>query len=275
MASETTPFTLVSTSIASLAAAAITYPAESWRIKWAEKTLRYWNPEEEHVLVNRNFRLLTPLIRLSFNELARNYVSSGLRTTTESIQSMAGAPYLEGQLLAGGIAGVSQALLFTPFEAWRATHTMEKEKALTSRWNYWLYSQVLRGGSIDPEERRARALRGLGLRATREVLFNVTFFPLFHVLRQHFQENRRGGGFAETFMTLAASGVVAGAVCGAVCSPMDIWIAYMMNSRERWSLWSGKRVHAVPMAILSRGLILQALCFGPAFGVVAAIYEVA
>jgi hypothetical protein len=269
---ETTSFTLVSTSVASLVAAVVTYPAESWRVQWAERTLRYWNPEEEHVVVNRKLRVFTPLIRLSFNELAGK-LSSGIATTA-SIHTTASTSNLERQFLAGAIAGVSQALLFTPFEAWRANQIMKKEKALTGKWQYWLYSQVLRGGSIDPEERRARAIQGLGLRAAREVVFNVTFFPLFHVLRQSFHENAKMGNHRENWMSLTASGVIAGAICGAVCTPIDIWIAYMLNSRERWSFWSGKRMHAVPLAILSRGLILQAFCFGPAFGAVAAIYEV-
>eukprot|EP00980_Cylindrotheca_fusiformis_P027889 scaffold22564_cov118-Cylindrotheca_fusiformis.AAC.2 len=254
MASETTPFTLASTQIASLAAAVITYPAESWRIRWTEKTLRYWNPEEEQIVVNRNLRLLSPLIRLSFNELASSYVSSSLHTTESSIQTMENASDFERQLLTGAIAGGSHALLFTPFEAWRAM-------------------QVLRGGSIDPEERRARAIQGLGLRAAREMLFNVTFFPMFHMLRDQLQERWRGKNDIESFMTVAASGIASGVVCGAVCAPMDISIAYMMNSRERWSLWSGTRIFAAPLATLSRGLIVQGFCFGPAFGIVAAIYE--
>jgi hypothetical protein len=270
---ETTPFTLVSTSVASLVAAVITFPAESWRVQWAEKTLRYWNPEEEHVVVNRKLRLFTPLIRLSFNELAGHCLSSGIATTASN-HTVASTSDLERQFLAGAIAGVSQALLFTPFEAWRANQTMKTEKALTGKWQYWLYSQVLRGGSIDPEERRARAIQGLGLRAAREVVFNVTFFPLFHVLRQGFHDNaNKRGNHRENWMNLTASGVIAGAICGVICTPIDIGIAYMLNSRERWSFWSGKKIHAVPLRILSRGLILQAFCFGPAFGAVAAIYE--
>lgn len=54
---------------------------------------------------------------------------------------------------------------------------------------------------------------------------------------------------------------------------MDIWIAHMMNSLERWSLWSRKKISSVPINILSKGLIFQACFFGPAFGAVATVYE--
>lgn len=264
-----------STAVASFLAAIITYPVESRRVKWAEEILQYWNPEEESTaLVNRNLRIFTPLVRLSFNEMARGFVSSSLYTSTSSTEiAKSHSSDVERQVLGGFLAGVSQTLLFTPFDLWRANKVMKQEQEVASKWQNWFRSQVLRGGSIDPEERRARTIRALSVRTGREVIFNVTFFPLFHILRQQFRKSPSGCIGKEDFFGLTASGIIAGSTCSALCTPMDIWIAHMMNSRERWSFWSGKRISAVPMPILSRGLVLQACFFGPAFGAVAVVYE--
>ncbi|CAJ1966620.1 unnamed protein product [Cylindrotheca closterium] len=277
VSTPTTLSTTASTAVASFVAAVITYPVESQRLKWAEEILHYWNHEEESTVhVNRNLRLFTPLVRLSFYEMARGFVSSSLTTTTPSTEiAKVYSSDIERQVLAGFIAGVSQTLLFTPFELWRTNQVMLQEEEYSSKWKNRLYSQVLGGGgSIDPKERRARAIGALSVKTGREVIFNVTFFPLFHMLRQHFRGTSPCGFFGkEDLFSLTASGIIAGSMCSALCTPMDIWIAHMMNSRERWSLWSGKTTSAVPLRILSRGLVLQACCFGPAFGAVAVVYE--
>jgi hypothetical protein len=105
-------------------------------------------------------------------------------------------------------------------------------------------------------------------------MFNVTFFPLFYILRQHFREKKScTSEQGETIISLTASGMIASSMCCLVVTPLDISKSYMMNSRERWSLWSGKKIHAAPIRVVARGLVVHALCFGPAFGLVAATYE--
>eukprot|EP00979_Chaetoceros_neogracilis_P004294 scaffold764_cov240-Chaetoceros_neogracile.AAC.7 len=46
---------------------------------------------------------------------------------------------------------------------------------------------------------------------------------------------------------------------------------------EEWRIWTGKRIIAPPpsLSLLFRGLGMQAYIFGPTFGVVATIYELA
>lgn len=278
-------YKLASTSFASVVAALVTYPAERYRVEWEETTLRYWNPELENVTVRNRFRVLGPIFRLWSNELASTLLNSTITTISFTNNRGFVSDSLQCQIVGGTIAGVSQAFLLAPLGAWRATQVMQQEKVLSSTWGNWVYNQVLRGGSIDPDERRSRALRGVGLTALREVVYNVTFFPLFHTLRKHFSgfhmghdrikvANTKDFAYGEESITsMIASGVVAGGVCSLTVTPLDVLRSYMMNSRERWSLWSGKKIYAAPISILARGLILQAFCYGPAFGIVAAIYE--
>ena len=127
------------------------------------------------------------------------------------------------------------------------------------------------------------------------VVFNVSFFPLFHSFRQYSIEE----GESETILSLAVSGVMAGSLISLTVTPFDILKTYLANSRERWSLWSGKRIYSPSWVFLARGLTLQgkcrhclksiayimilifhhtlqppkAFCFGPAFGLCAATFE--
>ena len=263
--------TLLNASVACIAAAVLTYPAESRRVEWERTALKFWDPEqhlEEMNVKQRNFRALTPLVRLVSNELAGTLLTEVI-TPNETKQNR-GTWYYD--VMAGAIAGVCQTLLLTPLEAWKASQIMYQEQQLSNQWKYWLHSQILKGGSVEPEERRLRAFRGVGITAAREVVFNVTFFPLFHMF-QRYSMPQPTERVAEKLMNLTFSGIAAGMICSLTVTPMDILICHMKYSRERWSLWSGKKIHAAPLALLSRGLVLQAFCFGPAFGVVAAIYE--
>eukprot|EP00581_Thalassiosira_minuscula_P029721 CAMPEP_0183766162 /NCGR_PEP_ID=MMETSP0739-20130205/11389_1 /TAXON_ID=385413 /ORGANISM="Thalassiosira miniscula, Strain CCMP1093" /LENGTH=248 /DNA_ID=CAMNT_0026004921 /DNA_START=336 /DNA_END=1079 /DNA_ORIENTATION=+ len=229
---NSTPYQLASTSLVCLFAAIVTYPAESYRIKWESSFLRDYNPESEiDIIVNwKQFRVLSPFLRLILYERASNLINSGITTTIPPDIANDKCNTLEYQCLAGAIAGISQALLLAPLEAWRANQIMEREKHLSSKWSYWIHSQIARGGSIVPEERRARAFQGVGITAIREVVFNLSFFPLFHILRQRSSEVEN----TETALSLAMSGVIAGSLVSFTVTPFDILKSYMTNSRERW-----------------------------------------
>lgn len=149
--------TTASTAVANFVAAVITYPAESRRLKMTEEILQYWNPKDESAHINRNLRVVTPLVRLSLNEMARGFVSDSLTTTTSS--SKVAKWFLsdiERQIQALFIAGVSQTLHFTPFEFWRAKMLMYKEQEYSSKWKNKLYSQ-----EVEESILRARVIRAL------------------------------------------------------------------------------------------------------------------
>lgn len=267
IAHDLTPIKLASTAIASVFAAIITYPIEKFRVEWEEVSLKYWNPELEHVVISNRFRVLTPLIRLTLNEISGNLLTMA---TINSANNGMTNDTIQFHVFSGCIAGVSQACLLSPLEAWRANQTMYKELQLSQKFTYWLYSQVFRGGSIDPGERRRRAFRGVVLTAVREVVFNVTFFPIFHILRlqtgnntkNYFVQSGNTSYGDETMISLITNGIIAGSICSVAVTPLDIIRSYMMNSRERYSLWSGRRIHSVPISFLKRGLLLQAFCYG-------------
>jgi hypothetical protein len=165
-------FKLASTSIACLVAGVITYPIESYRLAWEKKTFKYWNPEFE-VINSKRFRVLSPLVRLTLNEGASNMMNSSI-SSIPFINTNSSSSDIKSQCLAGSIAGISQAFLLSPLEAWRANNAMEKEKMLSSNWHYFFYSQIMRGGSVNPEERRFRAFQGVGITAFREGELNTS-----------------------------------------------------------------------------------------------------
>ena len=196
---------------------------------------------------------------------------------------------------AGSIAGICQAFLLCPLEVHRANRIMEEEiRARELRpMRHWLKSvkeQLSGGATSDPVERRKRAFSGVGILAMREIVFNVSFFPMFSIFKKYFRDENRWelahnnickGVYVHVqykedhFMSTVASGVLAGVACSLAVTPMDVMKTYMTCSREEWSVWTGKRIIAPPLSLLFRGLTMHAFVFGPTFGVVAAIYELA
>ena len=114
-------------------------------------------------------------------------------------------------------------------------------------------------------------LRSIGLLVGREIMFNVTFFPTFSLLKEGILPSKTPG--SDHWMRLVACGIGAGIVSAIVVTPMDLAQAYFRHSRQHWHWWKGLHVKAPPFRVLGRGLLLQALCFGPAFGLVEVIYE--
>ena len=148
------------------------------------------------------------------------------------------------------------------------------------------------GGIGDPQERWKRAYHGVGTLAAREMLFNISFFPLFYRLKRCLDESTDSTDStiekdrfnlvpkweddqSQECANYVISGVLSGLVCSLVITPMDVFKTYMFHSREQWSLWSGKQIVAPPLNLLFRGLTTQAFVLGPTFGVVAAVYELA
>jgi hypothetical protein len=305
---DITTSTLLSTFVGCAAAAAITYPGELARMQWQKSALRIWDPEQHHTLMNmhsnsnsrssssnepffRKLRILTPMIRLLSNEMAGTALTSIITPTTAAESSNtnnANDLWKKEVVLAGAIAGCCQALLLSPIEAYHAHNLYMREQLglynPKNSWSHWLKSHLVEGGTYNPQERRARAFRGIQISAAREVVFNVTFFPLFHALQQQKlaqyvpssllgTTNGNDNDNNNNAINLVLSGIGAGTICSLAVTPMDIFKSYMMHSRERWHWWTGTQLVAPPLNMLARALILQAFCFGPAFGIVAAIYE--
>ena len=216
------------------------------------------------------------------------------------------------QITAGAIAGLCQALLLCPLEIHRANQIMqteEREKTARSiqHWIKWVKLQIMEGGNMninDPYERRQRALHGVGILALREMMFNICFFPLFYKTKWYLDgssvfisnirtnnntnsnsnsnsNNNNNNNNIETDKTLTLtsmknvllSGVLSATVCSLAMIPFDILKTYLFYSREQWNVWTGKNVIGPPFRLLGLGLTMQALVFGPTFGIVAAIYE--
>jgi hypothetical protein len=171
---------------------------------------------------------------------------------------------ISDQVTAGVISGVAVALLLCPLEAHRAVKRKNLEQQ--NSWKSWIQS-LLPQGRADPKDRLKRAYGGIGLLAAREVVYNVTFFPLVSHIKG------RDGWSSSNNVNLVLCNVLAGAMCSLTVLPLDVWRTYMWHSGERWSLWSGRSVVAPPLSLLYRGWTIQAFILGPAFGLVASIYD--
>jgi len=236
--------------------------------------------------------LLSPLVRLTSHELALHSTAHFCEKLGLVDQSSNG---IYKEISAGSIAGICQAFLLCPLEVHRAHRVMEEEIRARELhpMRHWLKSvkeQLSGGATSDPVERRKRAFSGVGILAMREIVFNVSFFPMFSIFKKYFKDENRWelvqntickGAYVHVqykeghFMSTVASGVLAGVACSLAVTPMDVMKTYMTCSREEWSVWTGKRVSAPPLSLLFRGLTMHAFVFGPTFGVVAAIYELA
>lgn len=198
--------------------------------------------------------------------------------------------------MTGAIAGICQALLVCPLEvSWaQARNAQERQKS----WWRLLREQLWERGSYSPQDRLRRAYHGVGLLAVREVVLNVSFFPLFAYL-QRYQQEQYQYDVATTAATtttttsttnpktstnnnnnkntnlsvLLSSGVLAGAACAVAVFPVDMARLYYKYSGQRFSFWTGLSVAAPPFSLLFRAWTVQALVLGPAFGAVAAVYE--
>lgn len=233
---------------------------------------------------------LTPLIRLTTHEMSLALITN-IGESNFSDQNSYG---LMQEFSAGILAGTCQAVLLCPLEVHRANRIMEEE--LKSRQFHPLKNfvssikeQLAWNGSSEPEERRKRALSGVKILAIREMVFNMSFFPIFYSFQKLFRDEYKWELVQSTFckglhveydetlrrQTTIASGIFAGMLCSLAVTPIDIYKTYMLYSREEYSFWSGKRINAPPPQLLLRSLGIQALIFGPTFGICAAIYELA
>jgi len=297
---------ITATGAACVVSSFITYPAEMYRESFTKKALSDWNFEKTSKQTNQltkkliNFTndhkkkqklrlVISPLFRIISHEVS-------ITATTSMIADMKEKPLQESfvsEILAGAISGFCQALLLCPLEAHRANQIKDsEEKQLQTTWNrfkQWTHGQLFAGGTSDPVERRTRAYQGVGILAVREIVFNISFFPLFNGFQRYLNSNMEWNGIPtqknddtnhrsipshSKVLNMLTSGMLAGTTCSLVVTPMDVFKTYYMHSREKWSLWSGTKVFAPPMKLLFRGLTLQACVFGPTFGIVASIYEV-
>ncbi len=251
--------------------------------------------------------VFSPMVRLTTHELAlamttttaNNSTANTSTASTSSPTRTTNTSFLIHQMKAGIIAGLCQTLLLCPLEIHRANQVMyteeqEKNGRSFKHWMRWMRVQLYQGGNIgDPYERRRRALNGVGLLAVREIMFNLCFFPSFYYMRRYLD----GGGDGDTTTTttstttattaaipstatpaisitnVALSGVVSGLVCSLAMIPLDVCKTYLFYSREQWNIWTGKNIVGPPFRLLGLGLSIQAMIFGPTFGIVAAIYE--
>ena len=257
----------------------------------------YWGRQIQKIKI-----ILSPLVRLTTNELIMTFMTTTTSSSTTATNTTNSSSshynnyffnvypnqqqrpynyaYLRKEITAGAIAGFCQAIILCPLEIYRANQIMyieKQEKMSTSSWKYWLRwtkLQLFESGIGDPEERRNRALRAIGTLALREMVFNVSFFPLFTIMRQYLDEKSKRNSSSHTRMyNTITSGVVSGLICSVAVTPLDVFKTYMLYSREQWSVWTGKNVIGPPYSLLFRGLTIQACTFGPSFGIVAAIYE--
>lgn len=254
--------TLVATLSVSFGSAILTYPAQLMKMEWQQTALSKWttttttynnNGIEFYQLDKRrwNFQAtIKPLLRLVLNELALASLGSG-------------APQFSEEILAGSMAGLSQALIICPLEAYSATKQMNSETKMIleeKKKKWWLPQTWIDNHTMEPRDRLVRAYKGVGVMAVREVIFNATFFPMYH-------------WFLQTHQHPIPSAVMAGSICAQLVTPLDVWSTYMMHSRTTWHWWSGRKLQAPPIQLLFRGISLQALVFGPCFGLVAAVYQ--
>ncbi len=157
--------------------------------------------------------VFSPLVRLVSHEMVSTVTTSTATTVTTSTatnsngsdhhnhnnqydpQYNTSTTSFTEQIKIGIIAGLCQALILCPLELHRANQLKIVEenhqrisnnvRSRSRHWMKWIKSQVhlIRGGMVgDPVERRKRAGYAVGILAGREILFNMTFFPLFHGL---------------------------------------------------------------------------------------------
>jgi len=306
LSTPTTSKTLVATFFACIGASVITLPADILKTKWQTRALAAWDPHattstaayltgssvsySTSINVQKQLRIISPFIRLMSNEIATTVLS----TSFESSSSTAEHASTQTQIFAGAIAGISQAMVICPMEAYRAHRLAQIEMQQFLEGSIWYRMKSYMTATVDPQERLFRAYRGIGIHATREVLFNVTFFPLFYGLQHYFasasasaseqstsrcadddqqREPAKAGLIRSRLLPVLGSGIISGMICSTMATPLDVVMMYYTHSREQWNFWSGKRMVAPPLAVIFRGVSLQALIFGPVFGIVACIYE--
>lgn len=314
---------LIATTMACFAAACLSYPAEMFRLNFVNKAYSAWDFENmankniinnsSNTFVNSNTNnnmnapgtfmtiheqqkqkirvIVSPLLRLVSHEVALTFTTEVSNVLFKENLKNKDYYYSINEVTAGVIAGICQALILCPLEIHRANEVMynEEKTVFGNSWKHWLRwteMQLFEGGTGDPQERRTRAFRGIQTLALREMLFNISFFPLFHASRRyldkHFENNERHNLEKDEISlwnknrktaNMFISGALSGLVCSLAVTPADVFKTYMLFSREQWSLWSGKVIIGPSFSLLMRGSLLQAFVFGPTFGVVAAVYE--
>lgn len=231
--------------------------------------------------------VVSPFVRLVSNEMILMMMTNATNTSkTLGYNSIVtnnnhdrSHNHLMKEVTAGAISGFFQALLLCPLEIHRANQIMntEEQERMDRSWRHWVRwtkLQLFEGGTGDPKERRKRAFQAIGTLALREMVFNVTFFPLFRSLMRY-MDNQGSvylGSRSKTLKTIT-SGAISGLICSFIATPLDVFKTYMLYSREQWNVWTGKSIIGPPYKLLFRGMTIQAMLFGPTFGIVAAIYE--
>lgn len=272
-ASTHTTSKFVNTFVACVGASLLTYPAEKYHSDWKSGILSKWanlRHDSINVPVRSRFRLIIgPIARLQLHEI----LATSLMSQSEIFHR--NSTYKE--LIAGASAGVIQALLLCPVDTYRALERHTAETESSKSWLRYLRQQLMEGGSMDPKERLFRAYRGVGLLAIREVMYNISFFPLFSWLRHSLpQYIGSGHEFSKSSVTTVTAGLLAGVTCSVVVVPIEILRLHFWYSGSRFSVFSGKKKIALPWESMLRGWTIHAATiFGPTFGLVAAIYELA
>mmetsp|Transcript_23297 Transcript_23297/g.35301 ORF Transcript_23297/g.35301 Transcript_23297/m.35301 type:complete len:342 (+) Transcript_23297:83-1108(+) len=306
---------MIATMVACTAAGLITYPAEMVRLSFTNNVLSTWDFErkKDHFMKTRkpvevsgssNYSLLlstlnkrkqklrivvSPLVRLVSYESICVGTYQCFEKNSSDVE-LGKSNNVKKEVLAGAISGFCQAIIFCPLELHRANQLKkieEKERNIKSvkYWMRWTKSQLLEGGVGDPHERWKRVYRGVGTLAAREMLFNLSFFPMFYGLKRYFDSKTHwndgsncswyDNNRSREALNFVASGVLSGLLCSFAVTPMDVFKTYMLYSREYWSIWSGTNVIGPPFKLLFQGLAKQACLLGPTFGIVAAVYEFA
>ncbi|CAB9499044.1 expressed unknown protein [Seminavis robusta] len=276
---HTTLITLRNTSLACLLGGLLSYPFDQWHYQWQHKSVAAYAADHDRLEYQKwkqNTRkqrfMVRPLMRLVLHEVSLEGVNQGHALYDGNNDQTTSVMMIPQEVSAGIVSGVTMALLLCPFETHRAMARAEQEKA-TSKWTQFRQATFDTGGMMtSTTQRLQRAYQGVGMLALREVAFNVTFFPLAASIRTQLLLLRQDHPYPKS-SAVVASNVLAGSVCSLLVLPLDIARTYLWHSAERWNLWSGTRMVAPPLVLLTRGWTVQALVLGPAFGLVASIYD--
>jgi hypothetical protein len=270
---------LARTAFGCVAAAAVTYPISQWEMRYLTKALTEWS-SKEYIPRERSQlrRVISPMSRLLFQEISLQLTEQYSREHYHFEIGSRMKKEMSEEVVAGALSGVAQALLLCPLAAreakLRQKDEVESNKAMKGkRLQKW----------TNPAERLKRAYRGVSLLAVREVLFNVTFFPMAFYLRRFVGDSwltpvernvlsEWKYYFSLDNLVTWRSNVAAGAVCSLLVTPVDVMRTYYWHSGVAWSLWKGRTTVSPPLSLLFRGWFIQALVMGPTFGTVATIY---
>jgi hypothetical protein len=131
--------------------------------------------------VYKRLRIITPFFRLTANEVATRAISSSMNDNISGGGKT--PPSLQAHILAGTFAGISQALVLCPLEAYRAHRLALEEEERRQKGPMWRKVKEWMITLKNAEERKNQAYRGVGILVVREVILNILYFPLFEMLQ--------------------------------------------------------------------------------------------